>query len=78
MKTVRSCNRAAASARGLLRATTTLAMVLTLSSCGLWNDMMGLTDEPVTPADVAAPQAQAQAVPAEAPPPPLPFDEAFR
>ncbi|MCB2010582.1 MAG: OmpA family protein [Geminicoccaceae bacterium] len=78
MKTVRSCNRAAASARGLLRATTTLAMVLTLSSCGLWNDMMGLTDEPVTPADVAAPQAQAQAVPAETPPPPLPFDEAFR
>ncbi|MEZ5825734.1 MAG: hypothetical protein R3C97_13625 [Geminicoccaceae bacterium] len=62
MKTEQFCNRAAAKARGVLKAGTTLAMVLTLSSCGLWNDMMGITDEPVTTAvETAKPQAQAVA-----------------
>ncbi|MCB1970204.1 MAG: OmpA family protein [Geminicoccaceae bacterium] len=64
-----------------------MALAVTLSSCGWWNDMMGLTDAPDEPAATtaqAAPQAAAQpaapaaaAQPAETPPPPLPFDEAF-
>ena len=82
----RSYETIAANGRLLLRSGAAVGLAISLSSCGLWQDLTGTVEEAVeqpaaapqaaTP-QAAAPQAAAPAKPAAPPPPPLPFDEAF-